>query len=129
MEFLSSASLEDYIYTIIPTTLTCLACTWVVINYFSLSKKNIGLSMVLVLSISDFGFAATFLTSVFYPKVLNYSEYYIFFFDSMYFSIFWASGMALLVYCSLKIKSFQPFKFFVACLAVIILISFTFTYM
>lgn len=120
---------SEYFETFIPTGLTILSCIWLLVTYFRLQRKTVGMSMIMVLSLSDIVYAVTVLGGTLFPQFLVSKLYFILFFYSTYFSIFFASVMSLLVYQSLKNKNFEPKKFFVISLFLVLMLSTVFVYM
>jgi len=114
---------SDYFETIIPTGLTIISCIWLLITYFRLQRKTVGMSMIMVLSLSDIIYATIVLGGTLFPQLLVTRTYFIIFFYSAYFSIFFASVMSLLVYQSLKNKNFEPKKFFAVSLLLVLMLS------
>ena len=125
----ASLSFDEYFFSIIPTVLTITACIWLIVCYFRIPKKTIALSMVLILAISDLIFAVTVLSSTLFRSFIYERTYYLFFFTSMYFSIFWASGIAVLVYKSLKDKNFKPIRSFIYTITAVLLLATLFNYL
>jgi len=98
----------DY-WSLLSSTLTCLACLWLFYKFCGLRHKNIGFSMIFILSISDFFLSIfmiiTTITQLEKEKydVLAHLSYFL-----MFFSIYWSSATAFLVYNSLKDQDFTP---------------------
>ncbi len=96
---------------LIPCGLSCLACLWLFLRYFTARSRSLGFSMVFILAMSDFIFSAS-LGSTTLVDQIDPKLYYALFFISINFSIYWASGIALLVYKSLKDVKFNSKKSF-----------------
>ena len=96
-------SIIGYYFNVISASLTCLGCLWLFYKYCQLKHKNVGFSMIFILSVSDFILGILMLFSrLFYntgPQLyfLDNVMYFL-----VFFSLYWASAMAFLVYRSLK---------------------------
>ncbi len=119
---------SDYFDTIIPTCLTILTCAWLLMTYFRLQRKTVGMSMIMVLASSDTIYAITALAGTLFPQFLISRVFLVLFFYPTYFSIFFASVMSLLVYQSLKNKDFEPKKFFAISLVLTFILSSAFVW-
>jgi hypothetical protein len=74
-------------------------------------QKNIGFTLILILSISDFTLSAVGIISGVFSKVSLRYIYQTLFYLTIHFSILWAATMAFIVYKSLRdreayVKSF-----------------------
>ena len=101
----------DAVARLIPSALSCLACLWLFLRYFIARSRSIGFTMIFVLAMSDFIFSASFLLTTLVEKI-DPQIYFPLFFVSIHFSIYWASGIAFLVYKSLKDVNFNSRKSF-----------------
>lgn len=86
---------------LIPSVLTILACPWLFVKYANQGWKRAGFSMIFILTLSDFLYSLTVLTSVLFPYAVMSNYYRFGFYFGSYFSIYWASAIAFLVYKSL----------------------------
>lgn len=97
-----------WINTILPNTLSILACIWFFVSFYQLPSKKIGLQMVLILSISDcFYHISTLFTFLQVEKfiVLDFR----FVMDlALCFSTVWPAAIAYLIYNSLIDASLDP---------------------
>jgi len=112
---------------IIPGSLTGIASLWIFCKYLTARKKRIDFSMIIILAISDLIFSLVVLVDALYPNALTPHSFYAIFFAAMYFSIFWATAMAYLVFSSLKDRDFDSKKYFSKTLSIILIISICFT--
>jgi len=95
-------------YLTVPATiLTLFACIWIFLRYLRQKQKSIGFSMIMILSISDTILSVLLLHSEITHGYLGFTPYYIILYLTMYFSIFWASAISILVYKSLQERNFD----------------------
>jgi len=91
---------------IIPQSITGIACIWFFCRYLCQPQKSLGYVLVLILTLSDFIFSINILWFNFFtPQTINPTismTFVLLYYASLDFSIFWASGIAFLVYRSLK---------------------------
>jgi len=119
-------SLPDVFSNLLPGALTCLSCLWFFFKYFFQTNKNIGFSLIFVLTLSDFFFSLTVIISLFFPYSHLGGIYHVAIFISLQFSIFWASAMSYLVYKSLKNKDFNTWKSFWTTIIVLLSLALAF---
>lgn len=118
-----------YSFSLISSILTCFACLWLFYKFCRLQQKNIGFSMIFILSISDFFLSILMIATTTIHlgdnqyDILTHLSYFL-----IFFSIYWASAMAFLVFHSLKDQDFTPQRvmrrtilltFFTACLTTV----------
>jgi len=112
---------------IIPQSITCIACIWFVLRYLCQPRKSLGFVLVLIMALSDFIFSANILWfNLLTPQALNGTTtlaFFILYYTSLAFSIFWASGIAFLVYRSLKGFTSDPKSIIVKAILVRALLS------
>lgn len=109
--------------TIIPASLSCMACIWLFITYPKQAKST-GLKMILTLSISDFIYHITVLMTLMqFPGLLDTiirSMVGV----SVYFSTIWPSAIAFLVYRSSRQTAFiDTEKYFKLSLGLVTVLS------
>ena len=112
---------------VIPASLTCLTCPYLFIKYFLQKEKNMGFTMIFLLTLSDFIFSLAALSSSVYPYLPFGRLYRFSLCMGMYFSILWASAIAFLIYKSLQLGNFSSKKTFFKTLALVIVLSLLFT--
>jgi len=112
----------DVLARLVPSGLSCLACLWLFLRYFIARNRSIGFSMVFVLAMADFIFSASFILITFEENI-SPQIYFAIFFVSIHFSIYWASGIAILVYKSLKDVDFNSRKSFLIVFLIVFAIS------
>ena len=105
-------SLPDFLIATTPPSLTCIACTILIVQYIRYPKKNLGFSLITILAVSDLIYAINTLVSIFNPTQSLMRINLAIMFFSIYFSIAWASAIAFLVYQSLADKNFDSKKQF-----------------
>ena len=103
-------TLNEVIYPLAPAGLSCLACIWIFYRYIITLKKTVGLTMILILAISDFAFDLGLILFKFFEKSFSNFDFYFYMIIPLYFSIFWASAMSFLVFMSLRDKDFESKK-------------------
>lgn len=127
-----SSSIFDNVFlpinipVLIPSVLTILACPWLFFKYAHQGWKRAGFSMIFILTLSDFLYSLTALTSVFLPY-LEFSRYYRFgFYFCSYFSIYWASAIAFLIYKTLTSQdAINTNQLFIKTLLIVLTVTFT----
>ena len=97
-----------WINTILPNSLSILACIWFFVSFYKLPRKKIGLQMVLILSISDcFYHFSTLLVSLHVEKFVGLDFQFVM--DlALCFSTVWPAAIAYLIYNSLRDASLDP---------------------
>jgi len=98
------------LYTIAPAALSCLASLWIAYRYINAVNKTVGLTMILILAISDFFFDLGLLIFKILDDTFTYLNFYKLIIIPLYFAIFWATAMSFLVYMSLQNKDFESKK-------------------
>jgi len=101
-----SLSVSGYL-TLAATILTLISCVWLFFRYIRQAQKTIGFSMIVILGISDFMMSILLFATEVTITSLDFFLYYIALYLTMYFSIFWASTMSIIVYRSLQEKDFE----------------------
>jgi len=111
---------------LIPSVLTILACPWLFFKYAHKGWRRAGFSMIFILTLSDFLYSVTVLTSIFFPYA-NFSPCYRFgFYFCSYFSIYWASAIAFLVYKTLASQNaINTKQLFVRTLLIVLTVTLT----
>ena len=120
-------TLLDVLASILPASLSCLASLWLFYRFFRSNSSNIGFSMVVILGLSDLIQCIVVLLDTIIPEMIYNKVVNGFFFLSTYFSIFWASAMAFLVYRSIKYVDFNSKEAFVKTLVIVFVLSSCFT--
>jgi len=116
-------TLTEVIYTLAPAGLSCLACVWIFYRYIITLKKTIGLTMILILAISDFTFDLGLILFKLLEKTFSSLDFYFYMIIPLYFSIFWASAMSFLVFMSLKDKDFESKKTLLITFFIVLLLT------
>ncbi len=119
----SGSSQPSFIETVFPSIISCSACLWLFLNYYKLSRKTIGLKMILMLSISDIIFhIATLINSnpseFIRGPFLNTIQAL-----SKSFSTAWPSAIAYLAYSSLRQQFSDPKKYYKKSVFLVFIIS------
>ena len=97
-----------WINTVLPNTLSILACIWFFVNFYQLPRKKIGLQMVLILSISDcFYHFSNLVTFLNFENIIG-STFSLLVDLALYFSTVWPAAIAYLIYNSLIDASLDP---------------------
>ena len=123
-------SLGEYV-TVPAASLSCIVCIWLFFRYFKQPQKSIGFTMIVILALSDFIYSIIFLLRQFIGSKLIEEDllYYIPFSLCLYFSIFWASTIAYLVYKSLQGKDYNIKNGLKLFTLIVLLLSIIFTAM
>jgi len=96
----------ELLATLVPATLTCLACIGLFLKYIKLKNQSVGFSVVIILSISDFIFSTAIILRKLGLSIVEDMIFLNIFHTAMFFSIFWASTVSYLVYYSLTDENF-----------------------
>lgn len=115
---MNNLDLADILSTYIPAGLTCISFLWIFYKYIKQKNKNIGFTLIFILSISDFILSTVGIVSGVLPKIMLKYVYQTLFYLAIHFSIFWAAIMAFIVYKSLQDREMNVKRF---CLKMILM--------
>jgi len=114
--------------SIIPSSIACLSCLWLFFYYFKAKNKSIESSMVFTLGVSDFIYSLMNLAKQGLPSIDD-APFIIIQFFALYFSIYWASAIAFMVYKSLKEMHLNSRRLFSQCFGCVLIFSVFFALM
>ena len=119
----------DFNYAIPSAIITCMACFYIFIKYFQQPKKSLGLTLIFILTLSDFIFSLNQLLSYYFADFFatKTNLYIILYFGCMHFSIGWASAISFLVYKSLLGRNFETSAVIIKAFLIIFGLSVAFT--
>jgi len=117
-------------YVLPSAIITCLACFYVFIKYFRQPRRSLGLTLILILTISDFIFSLNQVLSYCFADFFSTKTnlYIILYFGCMHFSILWASVVSFMVYKSLLGRNFETTRVIIKAFLIIFIISAVFTF-
>ncbi len=119
----NDTNIPELLGTLVPATLTCLACIGLFGKYIKMKNQSLGFSVVIILCLSNFIFSTAIILRKLGFSIVEDMIFLNIFHTAMFFSIFWASTVSYLVYYSLTDEHFVSKRIIVKTALVILPLS------